>query len=88
MLRDASKRLQIICVVLFVTLAFTWIGVCILVSYAMYIPVILFVQQVPTIGMLMIPKTMAYVGIALIAYFSLFRQTAGQATAKPAYQDT
>ncbi len=64
---------------------FTWIGIMILLSYAFYIPVILFVQQMPMIGMLMIPKTMAYVGIALIAYYSLFRQTAGKETAKPAY---
>jgi hypothetical protein len=64
---------------------FTWIGVMILISYAFYIPVILFVQQVPAIGMLMIPKTMAYLGIALIAYTSLFRETAELETAEPAY---
>jgi hypothetical protein len=44
----------------------------ILVSYAFYAPVILFVQQVPAIGMLMIPKTLAYVAIAAIAYQSIF----------------
>jgi hypothetical protein len=53
--------------------AFTWIGISILVSYAMYIPVILFVQQVPLIGMLMIPKTMAYVAIGFISYVALYR---------------
>lgn len=53
--------------------AFVWIGVMILVSYALYTPVILFVQQVPIIGMLMIPKTMAYVAIGFIAYFTLYR---------------
>jgi hypothetical protein len=59
--------------------AFTWIGVMILVSYALYTPVILFVQQVPLIGMLMIPKTMAYVAIGFIAYFNLYRSaTASQ----------
>jgi hypothetical protein len=64
--------------------AFTWIGAMIVVSYALYIPVILFVQQVPTIGMLMIPKTMAYVAIGFIAYFSLYRSTtAVQAAAPP-----
>ncbi len=52
---------------------FTWIGISILVSYAFYIPVILFVQTVPLVGMLMIPKTLAYVAIALIAYQNLFR---------------
>ena len=64
---------------------FTWIGVMILLSYAFYIPVILFVQQMPMIGMLMIPKTLAYVGIALIAYYSLFRQTAEIETPEAAY---
>jgi hypothetical protein len=64
---------------------FTWMGIMILLSYAFYIPVILFVQQVSLIGMLMIPKTLAYVGIALIAYYSLFRQTAELKVAKTAY---
>jgi hypothetical protein len=53
--------------------AFTWIGIMILVSYACYLPVILFVQQVPIIGMLMIPKTMAYLVVGFIAYFELYR---------------
>jgi hypothetical protein len=52
--------------------AFRWIGIMILVSYACYVPVILFVQQMPNIGMLMIPKTMAYVAIGFIAYFHLY----------------
>jgi hypothetical protein len=47
---------------------FTWVGVMILISYAFYMPVILLVQQFPLIGMLMIPKTMAYVAIAFLAY--------------------
>ena len=51
---------------------FTWMGVMILVSYACYIPVILFVQQVPMIGMLMIPKTLAYVAIGFLAYQELY----------------
>jgi hypothetical protein len=56
--------------------AFKWIGIMILVSYAMYLPVILFVQSVPMIGMLMIPKTLAYVAIGFIAFRDLF-QTRG-----------
>lgn len=51
---------------------FTWIGLMILVSYACYIPVIFWIQQVPIIGMLMIPKTIAYVAIAIIAYRGLY----------------
>jgi hypothetical protein len=57
-------------------LTFKWIGNSILISYAMYIPVILFVHQVPMIGMLMIPKTMAYLAIAFIAYNSLYHSHA------------
>jgi hypothetical protein len=49
------------------------VGVMILVSYAFYAPVILFVREVPMLGMLMIPKTMAYVAIAWIAFVSLFQ---------------
>jgi hypothetical protein len=47
-------------------------GMSILVSYACYIPVILYVQRAPMLGMLMIPKTLAYVAIALLAYFDLY----------------
>ena len=54
---------------------FTWVGIMILLSYAFYLPVILFVQEIPMIGMLMIPKTLAYVAIAFIAYFSLFKRS-------------
>ncbi len=53
---------------------FTWVGLMILTSYAFYMPVIFLVQRYPLVGMLMIPKTMAYVAIAFIAYFSLFKK--------------
>jgi hypothetical protein len=64
---------------------FRWIGVCILVSYACYLPVILFVQQAPLVGMLMIPKTMAYVAIGFLAYFDLYPSKASSG-ARPAGQ--
>lgn len=57
--------------------SFSLIGVMILVSYACYLPVILFVQQLPMIGMLMIPKTMAYVAIGFIAYKDITRTGTG-----------
>ena len=44
------------------------IGLAIVVSYAFYLPVILFVQIVPIIGMLMIPKTIAYLFMVWFAY--------------------
>jgi hypothetical protein len=56
---------------------FKWIGWMIAVSYAFYTPVILFVQQAPMLGMLMIPKTLAYVAIAVIAYRALYTQPEG-----------
>jgi hypothetical protein len=55
---------------------FIWVGLCILLSYAFYTPVILFVQRVPVVGMLMIPKTLAYVAIAWIAYREMRSLTA------------
>ncbi|MBK9710188.1 MAG: hypothetical protein IPO81_02460 [Kouleothrix sp.] len=55
---------------------FGWIGAMILVSYACYIPVVLLVQRAPMIGMLMIPKTIAYVAVAALAYRGLYRRAA------------
>lgn len=59
---------------------FSWIGAMILVSYAFYTPVILWSSQAPLLGMLMIPKTMAYVAIAVIAYRALYTRPSTQAT--------
>ena len=53
--------------------AFWWMGIMILVSFACYMTVVLFVQQVPLIGMLMIPKTMAYIAVCLLAYNALYK---------------
>lgn len=64
--------------------SFVWVGAMILVSYAFYLPVILFVRQMPMIGMLMIPKTMAYVAIAFIAYDGLFKVGDVTGGARPA----
>ncbi|MBS1251493.1 MAG: hypothetical protein MAG451_00526 [Anaerolineales bacterium] len=54
---------------------FQWIGAMIVVSYACYVPVIFFVQRAPIVGMLMIPKTLAYVAIAVLAYRDMFAGT-------------
>ena len=45
---------------------FLWIAV--VISFACYIPVVLFADMVPMVGMLMIPKTCAYVWVVLIGY--------------------
>jgi hypothetical protein len=55
---------------------FMWIGVMIALSYAFYAPVILWSAAAPLLGMLMIPKTCAYVAVAIIAYRALFTRDA------------
>lgn len=48
------------------------IGWAVVISFAFYIPVILWVEQYPMIGMLMIPKTMAYLAMAWYVYKGWF----------------
>lgn len=48
--------------------AWAGIGWAMIVSYGFYTPVILFAAAVPLLGLLMIPKTLAYVAMGLIAY--------------------
>lgn len=45
----------------------------IVLSFGFYIPVVLWADAVPMIGMLMIPKTCAYVWTVLIGYFAMKR---------------
>lgn len=51
--------------------AHMWLAV--LLSFAFYIPVVLFGGAVPALGMLMVPKTLAYVWIVVMGW-QLFRQ--------------
>ncbi|MDY2698763.1 MAG: hypothetical protein SOV61_04375 [Lachnospiraceae bacterium] len=48
---------------------FLWLTV--VLSFAFYIPVVLFADTVPVVGMLMIPKTCAYVWTVLIGYSAM-----------------
>lgn len=48
--------------------AWTGIGWAMIASYAFYTPVILFAPKLPILGLLMIPKTVAYVVMGIIAY--------------------
>jgi len=54
---------------------FRQLGLLIVLSYAFYLPVILFVQQVPLVGMLMLPKTVVYLLMAWLVYARLFRRS-------------
>ena len=51
-----------------------WIGILIALSYAFYTPVILWSPVVPLLGMLMIPKTCAYLAVAWLAYRAFFHR--------------
>jgi hypothetical protein len=79
-LRNIPLMIQGIVIMIFILVdakknndkTFLWIGFCVFLSYLFYTPVILFVNQVPMLGMLMMPKTLAYVAIALIGYKKLY----------------
>ncbi|MGN0243729.1 MAG: hypothetical protein ACI4CT_06685 [Lachnospiraceae bacterium] len=50
---------------------FRWLWVVVTLSFACYIPVVLFADMLPAVGMLMIPKTCAYVWIVLIGFHAM-----------------
>lgn len=49
-------------------IAFRWMWLTIVISFGFYIPVVLWTNTIPLIGMLMIPKTCAYVWTVIIGY--------------------
>jgi len=51
--------------------AFRFMWLTIALSFAFYIPVVLFADSVPAVGALMIPKTCAYVWTVLIGYLDM-----------------
>ena len=54
--------------------AFRWMWLTIVLSFGFYIPVVLWAGAIPLIGMLMIPKTCAYVWTVLIGYTAMKRE--------------
>ena len=56
--------------------AFRWMWLTIVLSFGFYIPVVLLADKIPLIGMLMIPKTCAYVWTVLIGYFAMKKECA------------
>lgn len=55
--------------------AFRWMWLTIVLSFAFYIPVVLWADIYPMIGMLMIPKTCAYVWTVVIGYRAMKQET-------------
>lgn len=53
---------------------FRYLWLTVVLSFACYIPVVLFADAVPAVGMLMIPKTCAYVWTVLIGYNSMKKE--------------
>ncbi len=51
--------------------AFRFMWLTIVLSFGFYIPVVLFADMIPLIGMLMIPKTCAYVWTVLIGFSAM-----------------
>ena len=54
--------------------AFRWMWLTIVLSFGFYIPVVLWADTIPMIGMLMIPKTCAYVWTVLIGFFAMKKE--------------
>ena len=52
--------------------ALQWIGILIVLSYACVIPVVFAGQRYEFLGLLMIPKTLCYIAMALVVYFRYF----------------
>ncbi len=61
--------------------AFRWMWLTITLSFAFYIPVVLFASAAPAVGALMIPKTCAYVWTVAIGYRDMRARLAAGATA-------
>jgi hypothetical protein len=58
--------------------AFRFMWPAILLSFAFYAPVVLFVDSIPLLGMLMIPKTICYVWMICMGYSAVKKQGSGE----------
>lgn len=55
-----------------------FMGIAVILSFAFYLPVVLFAAKVPLIGMLMIPKTLAYVWAIVIGFRHFLKEQKGE----------
>lgn len=53
---------------------FRWMWLTIVLSFGFYIPVVLWADTIPAMGMLMIPKTCAYVWTVLMGYYAMKKE--------------
>lgn len=61
--------------------SYATMGLMVILSFGFYIPVVLFADTFPIVGILMIPKTLAYVGVVLIGLLK-FRKSLANADEK------
>lgn len=54
--------------------SFRWMWLAITLSFAFYVPVVLWSQTIPMVGMLMIPKTCAYVWMVSMGYRAMLHK--------------
>lgn len=54
--------------------AFRWLWLTVVLSFACYLPVVLFADTAPAVGMLMIPKTCAYVWTVWIGFSAMKKE--------------
>lgn len=57
---------------------FRWMWLAVTLSFAFYLPVVLWADAVPLVGMLMIPKTCAYVWVVVMGFLDGSRKGAAQ----------
>ena len=60
--------------------SFGWMWLTIVLSFGFYIPVVLWADTIPMIGMLMIPKTCAYLWAVILGYQSMKKLLANNCT--------
>lgn len=68
--------------------SYFWMAIMVILSFGFYIPVVLWASAVPAIGILMIPKTLAYVGVVMIGLFKYLKDKKDRAALNKLADDT
>lgn len=68
--------------------SYFWMAIMVILSFGFYIPVVLWASAVPTIGILMIPKTLAYVGVVMIGLLKYLKDKKERADLSKLSDDT
>lgn len=63
--------------------SYTFMGIMVILSFGFYIPVVVLAGTVPIVGVLMIPKTLAYVGVVVVGLLKHRNETRTPASHRP-----